>query len=545
MSSTFGILESARSGLNAAQLGLNITSQNISNANTDGYTRQALNISAKSPDTGAYRFPDSNQKVGQGVSVDSVYQIRDSFLDVRYRYENSSYNLYNSMNSLMSPIEDKFNEVGATTTTKNKLIGLSGMIDNIITSLQKGQNTPTDTSISEDVKDDLDLLTSTIRNDSKSLKDALDSAKKELSIYVNGGVGDTSDGDISGGINGMIVDIQNLNEEIASYEVTGQKANDLRDQRNLLLDKLSTYMDIDTTEQENGMVSVKLAGDSYKNIIDSDNNANVFSIGTDSTSGATVLQWSASVTPNGTRTPLPSSDVKTAAVAGGTIKAYLNVINGDASGTDNPATGQCGNLGIPYLQKKLNEFAVSLVNIMNNTGGVVNGSDVSGTQFLTYTGYTSSETTADMLNNDVASTIKITDDWRSDPDKFLTNYTGAEPGSYYTKYVLALNKTTGTVPIPTASDGTKVYSGSVRDFADSFTQEIAAEISSFTNKGDAAKINGENLDSQRQAISSVSTNDEGVNIIKYQQAYNANARVITVIDEMLDKLINGTGTTGL
>lgn len=543
MPSTFGILESARSGLNAAQIGLNVTSQNIANANTEGYSRQAIDASAIPADSGTYRFQNSSQKVGQGVSIDSVYQIRNEFLDVRYRYEYSEYNLYSNMYSLMSPVEDKFNEIGDNTTTTNKLTGLSGMIDDILTSLNKGANTPTDTTISKDIETKVDLMVKMISSNAKYLSDAYNSAKRELSIYVSGGVGDTTQGDLSGGINGLISNIQTLNHEIASYEITGQKANDLRDKRNLILDKLSSFIDIDSAEQANGMVTVKLRYDNTHDIIDANNNATIFNIGTDSTSGATVLQWGDTISPKGVHTAPTSA--QTAAVTSGTIKAYLNVLNGDASGVDDPVTGQCGNVGIPYLQKKLNEFAVGFMNIMNNAGGIVNSSDVSGTQFVTYAGYSSTKTTADMLNDDVASTIKITDAWRDDGELFLKNYTGANAGEYYNKYANALLKQTGTVATPTSADPTKVYSNSIRDFADSFTSEIASEVSSASLSKSAHKTNADNLDDQRQSIASVSTNDEGVNIIKYQQAYNANARVITAIDEMLDKLINGTGTVGL
>ncbi|CDZ23519.1 hypothetical protein CCDG5_0380 [[Clostridium] cellulosi] len=543
MASTFGVLESARSGLNTAQLGLNVTSQNIANADTEGYTRQALNISAKSPDTGSYRYANPN-RVGQGVSVDSVYQIRNNFLDVRYRYENSVYNLYETMKSLMSPIEQKFNEIGDSTTTTNKLIGLSGMIDNIITSLQKGQTSPTDPNISQDIMTQVDLLASTIRDDANSLKDALESAMRELSIYVYGGIGDTSKGDItSGGVNGIILDIQTLNHEIVSYEVTGQKANDLRDKRNLLLDKLSSYINIDTVELENGMVTIKLQNDSSGySIIDADNNATTFNIATDATSNQLVLQWGDTV--DGDGNVIASSPEVTAVISSGIVKAYLNVINGDGTGIDDLATGKCGNIGIPYLMKKLNEFAVAFLNIMNNADNVVNSTDVAGYQFLTYSGYSAGKTTADMLNDDVASTIGISDEWRMDGELFLKNYTGASPATYYSNYEIALKKTTNTVPIPDSTDPTKTYSNSFRDFADSFTSEIAGSVNSYNLKAESAKVNADNLNDQRLSITSVSINDEGVNIIKYQQAYSANARVITVIDEMLDKLINSTGVIG-
>lgn len=548
MSSTFKILESSRSGLNAAQLGLSVTGQNIANADTEGYTRQSINVSAKSPDTGSYRAANSAAKVGQGVSVDSVYQIRDTFLDVRYRYSNSTYNTYNSMKSQLSPIEDQFNEFGSTTTTTNKLTGLSGILDQIYTTLNEGETDSTSTTISSAVETNVNYLVSTIRSDAAYLKELLNTETEELNIYVSGGAGDTSNGDYSGGINGIIENIQNLNAEIASYEITGEKANDLRDQRNLLLDDLSSYIDIDTTEQQNGVIIVKLKNDNSKYIIDSSNDVNEFTTGIDPTSGAMVLQWGDSLSHSGTRTA--AATAQTANVKDGIIKAYLNVINGDGSGTDDSTVGQCGNLGIPYLQQKLDDFAKAIADIMNNTDGKVidtaytKDADTASPTYGTV-GVSTKLLTYDP--GDIAGTISVSDAWTADSDLFLNNYAGASVTKYYQAYIDALKSTTGLVSV-SATDGSGTsspYSGTLIQFADSFTQEIASAVSVVSAKASAASITADNLDDQRKSISSVSINDEGVNLIKYQQAYNANARVITAIDEMLDKLINGTGEVGL
>lgn len=537
MPSTFGILESARSGLNASQIGLNITSQNISNANTEGYTRQMLDTSAMAPDSGANRYLQSSLRVGQGVKINGVYQVRNDFLDVRYRYQNSDYNMWNGEKEQLQPIEDYFTEISDTTTSTNKLTGLSGQLDDIITSLQNYQTSPDNPNLSADVLNKLDMLTESIRQDASELSTTMSRETSELGIIVNGGAGDTSNGNYAGGINGMIKSLQGLNQQIASYEISGQTANDLRDQRNLLLDKLSNDVDIDTTELSNGMVTVKLRGDD-KYLIDSKNNTDALSIGTDAASNAKVIQW---------------SDGSTAKVQGGLVKAYLNVINGDGSGVDDITTGQCGNLGIPYLEKKLNDFAIGLYDVFNNLNDVnIPSSELaSGTKFLTYdsdgagvsdpTEGGAAKAAADPMY--VASSIRISDSWSKDTELFVNSYLGSDKGSYYTSYANSLKTTAQTVPMET--DGSKMYSGSLSNFADTFTQDIASAISIVSEKADWSKTNVDNINQQRQSISSVSTNDEGINIIKYQQAYNANARVITTIDQMLDKLINSTGTVGL
>lgn len=524
--STFGVLEAARTGLNASQLGLNITAQNIANANTDGYSRQAINQSALSADTGSYRYSNPAAKIGRGVSVDSVYQIRNSFLDMRYREANSIFNLYDGMETQLKQIEDQFTEISDSTASTNKLTGLSGIIDNIITSLQTAETNPTSSSVATAVKTQVDYLASTIRRDYNFLEDTLDSEIKELEIYVSGGIGGTGDssaGSNTSGIDGIIENIQNLNKEIAAYEISGKKANELRDQRNLLLDKLSSYIDIETAEVNSGMITIQLKSDSdAKNnvyIIDESNNANEFKVGKDE-SGNTVLKWDKMLTYDGKSV---STDLTgtVANVEAGTVKAYLNVINGDGSGA-----GEYGNVGIPYLIQKLNNFALAFMNIMNNTdNAVLNAADTEGFKFLK----------CDMDNP--AATIDLTDDWKKDTDYFIENYKRTDYSTYYQAYVDALSKTEG-------SESMKLYTGTFSAFADSFTSDIASAVSIVAEKADAAAITANNLDDERQSIFSVSLNDEGTNLLRYQQAYNASARVITAIDEMLDKLINGTGTVG-
>jgi flagellar hook-associated protein 1 len=589
MSSTFGMLESARSGLNAAQVGMSVTSQNQSNEDTEGYTRQALNTTAIPADTGSYRYATTNN-VGSGVKINSVYQIRDTFLDVRYRYANSTYSMYSSEDTQMTSIEDQFNEIGTSTAKTNALEGLQGSITDLYDSLGSYGTSSTSTDLSSVIESKADYIATSIRSDASYLTTTLAAEKKELNVYVTGGAGDTSSGVNAGGINGIIENIQSLNEQIQSYELTGKSANDLRDQRNLALDNLSSYIDIDTTEQANGMVTVKLKNDDDGNsIIDSNNNAKEFTVGTNTvtktvtdsstspvtttTSNAsyTVLEWGDSLSASGVRVSAATNEAAVEAtstnsststsgttttattqtmskfnianVQGGTVKAYLNVINGDGSGTaDDATTGQCGNLGIAYLQTKLNDFAISFMNVMNNNNSCVTSSSTNGKTFITYENgstYTKTATSSD----DVASTIQVSSDWSTDKTLFINNYTGADKATYYSAYADALESSTA-VDTANGSTTSKTYSVSLSDFAASFSTEIATAVSKISSNSDQSETTKDNLSDQRDSISSVSSNDEAVNMIKYQQAFNACSRIITAMDEMLDKLINSTGTVG-
>lgn len=544
MSSTVGQIESAKSGLNAAQMGLQVTRQNISNADTVGYTRQAINQSAIAPDSGAYRFLSTSQKVGQGVSIDSIYQIRNNFLDVRYRQSNSSYSLYDGMKSQLEQVEDIFNEFTTDTTNDKKLTGLSGLLDNLGVSLKEYLNDTSDSTNSSLIQTAVDSLTTSIKTDSKFLNNTFASSDKELSIYINGGAGDSSKGSDVSGIDGIIETIQTLNEQIQSYEITGQKANELRDQRNLLLDKLSTYIDIDSKENKNGMVSVTLQSDADKNdddstkkyIITDQNIANEFKKDTnvDATTGQkyTVIRWDKTRDQDGKIRDTGMYEGNIANIQGGVVKSYLNVMNGDGSGVDDPQTGKCGGVGLLYLKQKLNDFATSFAKIMNDQ-------------------YQANSTSTDKLIKidaaDPSGTIDLTPAFRAVPEKFVDGVaTDEENLSTYLQNVYdALYNSEDSTTITSTDGSSKVYKGTFSKFADSFAVEIASTINVLGSKADGFHTSAKNLDDQRKSISSVSINDEGINLIKYQQAYNASSRIITALDQMLDKLINGTGTVGL
>lgn len=591
MSNTLGMLETARSGLTAAQLGLNVTSDNVANADTTGYSRKALNAVAKSADTGQYQIAPTTAAVGQGVSIKSVYQIRNSFLDVNYRTQNAQYNLYSGMESQLTSVEDYFTEIGGNTATTNQLTGLSGQLDSLIGDITDYENSPTDASISQTVESGADLLTQSIRSEATELSNTVNSEIQDLNIIVNGGTGDTSNGANDGGINQIIANIQQLNTQISAYESgTGQEASDLRDTRNNMLDQLSGYLDISATEQSNGMVSVQLSG-SGDYLVDAQNNANKFALYTDTASGYTTLEWKGVTTDVNGKDVTGETGVTTptgvAQVQGGLVKAYLNVIDGDGSGSDDVADGKSGSVGLVYMMQKLESFAAGLYNTLNNAGGAAfdtSSTPTSDTLFLTYAGDTDTTGTITAVSPEgdssgtltavtsgttvtglmkVASSIRVSDAWSGTPSLFLSNYTGTDSTAYFENYVNALDDKTGTVKTPNltgvavsgASAGvggtvaytrtSNTYNGSLSSFADTFSSDLANAVSNASTKADWSKTNVDNIENERESVSSVSTDDEAVNIIKYQQAYNANARVITTIDEMLDKLINGTGTVGL
>ena len=112
MSTLFGSFEAAKSGLSVSLLQLNVTEQNIANANTKGYTRQRAITSAIEPNSPNYLIaPRHGSLVGQGVEVIGVTQIRSDYLDAQYRKLNTDFHTNESIDQALTYLNGAFNEL--------------------------------------------------------------------------------------------------------------------------------------------------------------------------------------------------------------------------------------------------------------------------------------------------------------------------------------------------------------------------------------------------------------------------------------------------
>lgn len=232
MSSTFGSLTTVKLGIYAAQKGLDVTGNNITNINTNGYTRQRLDqVSLISGGSDRYHS-QYNVRVGQGVLVNGVSQLRDPGLDISYRKSQA--------------------DVGSADSWLAGLKKLAGILDEV----GKGDGEQDDGLILNQLNDLRDLINkantngiegydSLIRQSADTLCDLFNSAAKalaELKTTFEGYLKQDVDE-----INSILSQIQELNVAIRNSDIRGDEGLELRDQRNLLLDTLSQHMKIDVT----------------------------------------------------------------------------------------------------------------------------------------------------------------------------------------------------------------------------------------------------------------------------------------------------------
>jgi flagellar hook-associated protein 1 len=214
--------QTALSGLEAAQAAIDTTGENISNANTPGYTRQVVNTA----DSASLSIPALTQSgagadLGTGVSITSISQIRDQFLDVQYRAQNAATSNANTNSSELQQVQTALNEPGSD--------GLSSIMSNFWSSWTDLAQNPTGSSTAaaqQSVVDAGQTLASTFNSVSSQMSTVMTQAAQQYSALT--------------GPNGQVE----------------QDANQLLDQRNNVLDDLSSLAQISVTNQSDGSVTV-------------------------------------------------------------------------------------------------------------------------------------------------------------------------------------------------------------------------------------------------------------------------------------------------
>lgn len=225
MRPTFSGFEVAKSGLNAARANLQVAGQNIVNANTEGYTRQRVDLYAIGPSGINMRYNSGNTLIGEGVSIGGISQYRDIFLDTQYRQQNT---LLSGAQIEIDVLED-----------------LEGIFDSVVNlNISDSLNTILD-ALNEFAKNSSSYsYDSTVQNAMNNMLGVLDSLNTQIERVRTQQTGYLETGAVKE-TNNLLQDIAFISEQIKRSNVSGDSALELLDQRNLMLDRLSSYLDIE------------------------------------------------------------------------------------------------------------------------------------------------------------------------------------------------------------------------------------------------------------------------------------------------------------
>ncbi|MDQ0199566.1 flagellar hook-associated protein FlgK [Neobacillus ginsengisoli] len=479
MSSTFHGLELGKRALFAQQAALNTTGQNIANSNTAGYTRQRAEMQA----TPAMPYPGINTDVspaqlGTGVEVNKLVRLREDYLDVQFRGQNKDLGYYEAKSDTYTKIEELLKEPSDT--------GIASTMDQFWQSLQELSKNPDSAATRAVVRQRGVAVTESFQY----VNDSLNQMKTDLNNVISVNVSD---------VNSLAKQIGDVNDQISRLVPNNYQPNDLYDKRDLLIDQLSKLVNVDTKPSDNGMVDIFVSGQAL--------------VQGKTANTVTYLQ------------------------NGGSNQISIDAGQNPSTTGNNPVSLQSGELLgrieaatkiIPDLQNSINQLAdgfVNQVNTIHQQGW--NLDDISNS-----------------TNNPAVTTEKL---------PFFTQNAGnwvvnPEIMQSLNKIAAATQASVGdgTNAQAIANIGTAIINfNNSNSTVDDYYRNIIGQLGVDSQQAQRMQDNTQSIvnqvDNRRQSVSGVSLDEEMSNMIRFQQAYNAAARVVTVMDEVLDKVINGMG----
>ncbi len=546
--STFTGLNTMVTGIFANQTGLNTVGHNIVNAGTTGYSRQMTNDTSNRAE---YHY---GYKIGTGVSTTSITRSRDIYADKQYWDTNSTMKYYDDKATHYDRLEAIFND------SKDE-----GIHDALGAFYQSWVDLSTEASSSANRNTVIEkgkILCNSIQTAATELQDHIESTYENISLY-------TSE------IDDILQKIVNVNKLVVAAEADGSSANDLRDQRDLLVDNLSDYINVTVNEDTFGNYQINCNG---VTLVD----------------GPTRLHLKMSA-------PVPSSvygvdygvsdytiQIKESNIifmpTDGKLRAEFDTISKCKEYIDDLA-----NMSI-FMMTSLNDmqaagydmngregrnfFGVTDYNygysVDSDTGihylevgdtslrsykltgtGIIEALEVNP-QFSEVGGYkyiaaaTAYDTKYDYTSDTDLSSRKI--DWGNRTADGTNAVYISELFNMPFDTIVSTGRVNATI-VQKYTDANGNYitatgQSSLNSYYQSSMTKLGVEASSIDTKYNQYEGLMTQIQNWRDSASGVDWNDELTKMIMYQKGYSSCARCLTAIDECLDKLVNGTGTVG-
>lgn len=451
LSGTLGI---ALNSLLAEQGAMEVTSNNIANANTPGYTREQADLVEQQP------VRIGNLVFGEGATLQSIESIRDPVLGMRIQQENQVQGKLSSFLDGASQVQSLFNETQG--------VGLENVLSQFFNSFQALSTDPTSIPLRQGVLSAAQNLVNTFHQESSSLS------------QIKSGLDQNVTQDISQ-VNQLTTAIAKVNSQINSAQVSGQSPGTLIDQRTELVNQLSNLMGISVTNGETGAYTI------------STQNGMPLVVGNQSFTLQTGLDPS-----SGTQHVFFNGNDITSTITGGELGGTL----------------QARDQLIPSVQNQLDSLAAGLVSSVNsqNTAGYDLAGNAGGNFFAPLS-----------ASAGAASQISLA---ISDPSGIAASSDGTV-GSNGNATALA---NLLSQPIINGQSVTDFYAGMVNS--------LGNQVSFATSQQQAESALAQQLQNQLQSVSGVSIDQEAANLVMFQQGYEASAKVVSVVDQLMETTIN-------
>lgn len=535
MRSTFAGFTTAQLGMAASQRALDVTGQNIANINTPGYTRQRLDITSLNMQKGDFYNSNSSIKIGYGVMMTGVSQLRDPFLDAQYRSQISKVGTTDAHAAGFEQLATIFDE-STMDGVRNAFISLSSSLSTLSTQAGNKEN---DTA----VRSNMQVLLNLFRENAVRLGDIREDMQTGFKSN------DVTD------LNEILGNIAELNTSIKNSQILGNPALELQDQRNTLLDELGSYLPItvnywDKTIAPGQTVEVldvyfndtegkrhTLITDGFYGEFDTNVKSQPVTLTlTDADTGDIVQLAGNQEDPNN-----PGRNIYVDTLGSGTLKGTLDFLNksGDFDHSDFK--------GLGYYEKALTSLVDTFAKAFNAANASITDKDGN---VLANPEPRDLFETSDGSADFTPLNIKIADGWLDGTygitisNKVIKGDTGSTADENILNMIKMLDKSFSFEVDDQYGAPVQFYTGSFHDcFANlENTLGIDAKSANTILENQITVLN--QTSNSRDGVSGVQLDEEGMNLLHYNQSYNAAARLMTTLDEALDKLINGTGVVG-
>ena len=512
---TFTGFEAAKAAIFTNQKSLDIVGNNLANVDTEGYTRQRVDRASIYVSTSSARVASSSIGLqGQGVEALGVSQMRDELLDNRFRNAYSTTSYHAAAADILTNLQNALGD-GSDITDES---GLSGSLQKIYEAINNYMSSPTVDSSANLVMSAFQSATASLRQMDTQLKNVQKQAIEDL--------GSTTDR-----INTIAQKLAELNETISSDSIvtTGGgneyfQPNELLDSRNLLLDELSGYGDIKVTTYADGTADVSFG--SHPLVSGKNSNQLTEIVGEDNT---VKVAW------------LDSGE--TVDTTQGSVRAAMDYING--RGPNMQKSSESPERGILYYQDQLDTFATTLAKYANSAIPEMgeDGKPLEQNGEIVYKTLIGTRQSDGTVKDDTAvsaSDITVSNKWSTEGAGYFI-YSRDENVTKYAQQ-LCLNLTENDIQFSSFGEE---FSGTFADFETNFLAQLGSDLGFQNGRQEATAAIAGAVEDSRDAISGVNQDEEATEMVKYQKSYQAAARLMTAMDDLLDILINKMGRVGL